>query len=193
MLILGVLTRIAAFLLLIDISVAIFSTRILFGYGFRGFSLPELPRYGLLSILHEARTDFSRWVGLLFCSSSARAGNGRLMQNSPLTADNWKQCDKPVLKSCLRVFPLLLVSPRTSLPRRAPSNCCRRAVHRKIQKSGARANSPSGIAASKCDDDALKTVGAHEKIARGFSLRIRPDDGHRQSLRRHDVRGRREY
>ena len=66
--ILGLLTRLAAILLLINISVAILSTKIpvLLGYGFWGFSLPKLPRYGFLSMTHEARADLAMWFGLLF-------------------------------------------------------------------------------------------------------------------------------
>ena len=66
--ILGLLTRLASILLLIDISVAIVSTKvpILLGYGFWGFSLTKLPRYGFLSMVHEARTDFAMWFALLF-------------------------------------------------------------------------------------------------------------------------------
>jgi putative oxidoreductase len=64
----GLLTRLAAIVLLVDISVAILSTKIpvLFGHGFWGFSLPKVPRYGFWSMMHEARTDFSMWLGLLF-------------------------------------------------------------------------------------------------------------------------------
>jgi putative oxidoreductase len=68
LLIIGLLTRLAAILLLIDISVAIVSTKIpiLLGYGFWGFSLTKLPRYGFLSMIHEARTDLAMWFGLVF-------------------------------------------------------------------------------------------------------------------------------
>jgi putative oxidoreductase len=68
LLIVGFLTRLAAIVLLIDISVAIVSTKIpvLLGHGFWGFSLMKLPRYGFWSMMHEARTDFSMWLGLLF-------------------------------------------------------------------------------------------------------------------------------
>jgi putative oxidoreductase len=68
MLILGLLTRPAAIALFIDISVAILSTKIpvLLGHGFLGFSLMKLDHYGFLSMMHEARTDFSMWFGLLF-------------------------------------------------------------------------------------------------------------------------------
>jgi putative oxidoreductase len=68
LLIIGLLTRLAAIVLLIDISIAIVSTKIpvLLGHGFWGFSLMKLPRYGFWSMMHEARTDFSMWLGLLF-------------------------------------------------------------------------------------------------------------------------------
>ena len=68
MVILGLLTRPAAIALFIDISVAIFTTKIpvLLGHGFLGFSLMNLPQYGFLSMVHEARTDFAMWLGLLF-------------------------------------------------------------------------------------------------------------------------------
>jgi uncharacterized membrane protein YphA (DoxX/SURF4 family) len=68
LLIIGLLTRLAGIVLLIDISVAILSTKIpvLLGHGFWGFSLQKLPRYGFWSMMHEARTDFSMWLGLLF-------------------------------------------------------------------------------------------------------------------------------
>ncbi len=68
LLIIGWLTRLAALVLLIDISVAIVSTKIpvLLGHGFWGFSLMKLPRYGFWSMMHEARTDFSIWLGPRF-------------------------------------------------------------------------------------------------------------------------------
>jgi uncharacterized membrane protein YphA (DoxX/SURF4 family) len=68
LLIIGLLTRLAAIVLLIDISVAIVSTKIpvLLGHGFWRFSLMKLPRYGFWSMMHEARPDFSMWLGLLF-------------------------------------------------------------------------------------------------------------------------------
>ncbi|HEX7518405.1 MAG TPA: DoxX family protein [Chthoniobacterales bacterium] len=66
--IIGLLTRFAAIPLLIDIGVALVSTKmpILLGQGFWGFSLTKLPRYGLLSMVHEARTDLCMWLGLVF-------------------------------------------------------------------------------------------------------------------------------
>ncbi len=68
LILLGLLTRAAAVPLLINIFVAIVSTKvpILLGHGFGGFALPKLARYGFLSMLHEVRTDFSMLLGLIF-------------------------------------------------------------------------------------------------------------------------------
>jgi putative oxidoreductase len=64
----GLLTRVAAIPLLIDISVAIISTKIpiWLGHGYWLFLVPKLKHYGFLSMLHEARTDFSMLLGLIF-------------------------------------------------------------------------------------------------------------------------------
>ncbi len=76
LLIVGLLTRAAAAVLLIDISVAIVSTKvpILLGHGFGPFSLPRLPRYGFWSMAHEARVDFSMWLGSLFLIITGAGG-----------------------------------------------------------------------------------------------------------------------
>ena len=68
LLIIGFLTRLAAIRLIIDISVAILSTKlpILLGHGFWGFSLPKLQSYGFWSMAHEVRTDFCMLLGNLF-------------------------------------------------------------------------------------------------------------------------------
>jgi uncharacterized membrane protein YphA (DoxX/SURF4 family) len=68
LILLGLATRAAAAVLLINIGVAILSTKtpILLGRGFGPFALPRLSRYGFWSMLHEARTDFSMVLGLLF-------------------------------------------------------------------------------------------------------------------------------
>jgi putative oxidoreductase len=68
LLIIGMLTRLAAIPLIIDISVAIISTKlpILLGHGFWGFSLPKLANYGFWSMAYEARTDFCMLLGSLF-------------------------------------------------------------------------------------------------------------------------------
>ena len=68
LILLGLLTRIAAISLVINISVAILSTKIpmLLGHGFWTFTLAKLPRYGFFSMMHEARTDVSMLLGGLF-------------------------------------------------------------------------------------------------------------------------------
>ncbi len=55
LLILGLLTRLAAIPLLIDISVAIATTK-----------LPMLLKSGFWAAMHEARTDYCMFLGLLF-------------------------------------------------------------------------------------------------------------------------------
>ena len=55
LLMLGLLTRLTAIPLLIDISVAILTTKI-----------PMLTKSGFWPTLHEARTDYCMWLGLLF-------------------------------------------------------------------------------------------------------------------------------
>jgi len=63
----GLFTRLAALLLLADMTVAILSTKlpILIGHGFWRFAAPS-GKTGLWSMLHEARTDLSMWLGCLF-------------------------------------------------------------------------------------------------------------------------------
>jgi len=68
LLLLGLLTRLAAIPLIVNMIVAIISTKIpiLLGHGFWGFSLRQLPYYGFWGMAHEARTDFSMLLGSLF-------------------------------------------------------------------------------------------------------------------------------
>ena len=68
LLLLGLLTRLATIPVLISMIVAVISTKIpiLLGHGFGPFSLPKSADYGFWSMLHEARTDFSMILGLLF-------------------------------------------------------------------------------------------------------------------------------
>jgi uncharacterized membrane protein YphA (DoxX/SURF4 family) len=65
---LGLLTRPAALLLAINISVAILSTKIplLLGHGYWCFGVQLLPRYGFWTMSHEARTDVAMWMGSVF-------------------------------------------------------------------------------------------------------------------------------
>jgi uncharacterized membrane protein YphA (DoxX/SURF4 family) len=55
LLIIGLLTRLAAIPLLIDITVAIVTTKI-----------PLLQKSGFWAAMHEARTDYCMWLGSLF-------------------------------------------------------------------------------------------------------------------------------
>lgn len=68
LILLGLLTRLAAIPLIINMLVAILSTKIpiLLGQGFWGFSLRNLPYYGFWGMAHEARTDFAMLLGSLF-------------------------------------------------------------------------------------------------------------------------------
>jgi hypothetical protein len=67
LLIMNVLPLYVAIALLIDITVAILSTKvpILLGRPLGPFSLPKLPSYGIWSFLHEARTDWCMFLGCL--------------------------------------------------------------------------------------------------------------------------------
>ena len=68
LIVIGLLTRLAAIPLIVDISVAILSTKIpiLLGHGFWRFSLPKLSSYGFWSMAHEARTVFAMLLGSIF-------------------------------------------------------------------------------------------------------------------------------
>jgi uncharacterized membrane protein YphA (DoxX/SURF4 family) len=68
LILIGLLTRLAATPLIIDMLVAILSTKIpiLLGQGFWGFSLRTLPYYGFWGMAHEARTDFAMLLGSIF-------------------------------------------------------------------------------------------------------------------------------
>jgi putative oxidoreductase len=87
LLILGLFTRLASIPLIVIMIVAIVSTKvpILLGHDVWIFHLPKLPRYGLWSMLHEARADFDMLLGLLYLliegggawSLDARLAGGR--------------------------------------------------------------------------------------------------------------------
>ncbi len=68
LILLGLLTRLAAVPLVIDISVAIVSTKlpILLGHGYLLFSYPSAIKPGWWSTLHESRTDLSMFLGSVF-------------------------------------------------------------------------------------------------------------------------------
>jgi len=64
----GLLTRLAAVPLIVDMLVAIFSTKvpILLGHGYLLFANPSGSKSGLWSMLHEARTDLAMLLGSIF-------------------------------------------------------------------------------------------------------------------------------
>ncbi len=72
----GLFTRLASVPLLIDIVVAIVSTKvpILIGRGFWMFAAPSAKPFGVGTMLHEARTDLSMLLGLILLLLS---GGGR--------------------------------------------------------------------------------------------------------------------
>jgi putative oxidoreductase len=74
LLIVGLLVRLAAIPLLIDISVAILTTKI-----------PMLAKSGFWGTMHEARTDFCMFLGLLFLLA---VGSGPLSFDARLRGSN---------------------------------------------------------------------------------------------------------
>jgi putative oxidoreductase len=68
LIILGLLTRLAAIPLIVVMIVAIVSTKvpILLGREFWIFHLPKMAHYGFWSMMHEARTDFDMLLGALY-------------------------------------------------------------------------------------------------------------------------------
>jgi uncharacterized membrane protein YphA (DoxX/SURF4 family) len=68
LIIVGLVTRLAAIPLIIIMIVAIISTKvpILLGHDFWIFHLPKLPHYGFWSMLHESRADFCMLLGSLY-------------------------------------------------------------------------------------------------------------------------------
>jgi len=68
LIIVGLLTRLAAIPLIIIMIIAIVSTKIpiLLGHDFWIFHAPNLPRYGFWSMLHESRADFVMLLSSLY-------------------------------------------------------------------------------------------------------------------------------
>ena len=68
LIIIGLLTRLAAIPLIIDMLIAISTTKIpiLLGHGYWRFGLSKLPSYGFWSMAHEARVDFAMLLGSIF-------------------------------------------------------------------------------------------------------------------------------
>lgn len=68
LLLLGLLTRLAAIPLMVTMLVAIVTTKvpILLGHAYWGLQLRELSSYGFWSMAHESRTDFAMLLGATF-------------------------------------------------------------------------------------------------------------------------------
>jgi putative oxidoreductase len=68
LIIVGLLTRLAAIPLIVIMIVAIVSTKIpiLLGHDFWIFHVPKMPRYGFWSMAHEARADLCMLLGSLY-------------------------------------------------------------------------------------------------------------------------------
>jgi putative oxidoreductase len=89
LLLFGLLTRLAAIPLIINMLVAIISTKIpiLLGHGFWSFSVRTLPYYGFWGMAHESRTDFSMLLGSIFLLI---VGAGALSIDAKLAAGSTK-------------------------------------------------------------------------------------------------------
>jgi uncharacterized membrane protein YphA (DoxX/SURF4 family) len=88
LIIIGLLTRLAAIPLIVDMLVAIITTKIpiLLGHGFWRFSVPKLASYGFWSMTHEARVDVSMLlcsIFLLIVGAGAWSIDTRLARSSP--------------------------------------------------------------------------------------------------------------
>ena len=68
LIVLGLLTRLAAIPLIAVMIVAIVSTKIpiLLGHDFWIFHVPKIARYGFWSMMHEARDDFAMLLGSIY-------------------------------------------------------------------------------------------------------------------------------
>ena len=68
LIILGLLTRLAAIPLVVVMIIAIVSTKIpiLLGHDFWIFHTPKISRYGFWSMAHEARDDFAMLLGSIY-------------------------------------------------------------------------------------------------------------------------------
>lgn len=89
LILLGLLTRLAAIPLIIDMLVAIISTKIpiLLGHGYWGFNVRTLPYYGFWGMAHESRTDFAMLLGSIFLLI---VGAGMLSIDARLAAGSTK-------------------------------------------------------------------------------------------------------
>ena len=86
LILIGLLTRLATIPLIINMLVALLSTKIpiLLGKGFWGFSLRSVSYYGFWGMIHEARTDLAMLLGsvfLLIVGAGYWSLDARLTQN----------------------------------------------------------------------------------------------------------------
>ena len=94
LIIVGLLTRLAAIPIIIDMCVALISTKlpILLGHGFWRFSLSKLSSYGFWSMAHEARTDFAMLLGSILLLI---VGAGAWSLDAQLAANKLQRDEKP--------------------------------------------------------------------------------------------------
>jgi putative oxidoreductase len=98
LIIFGLITRLATIPLIMDMCVALISTKIpiLLGHGFWRFGVSKLPSYGFWSMAHEARTDFAMLLGSIFLlivgagawSLDARLASNTLQRNEKRSANH---------------------------------------------------------------------------------------------------------
>jgi putative oxidoreductase len=95
LILIGLLTRLAAIPLIIDMLMAILSTKIpiLLGHGFWGFSLGKVSYYGFWGMAHEARTDFAMWLGLIFLLI---VGGGRWSADARIAYRRSSTCENAI-------------------------------------------------------------------------------------------------
>jgi uncharacterized membrane protein YphA (DoxX/SURF4 family) len=88
----GLLTRIAAVPLIVDMLVAILTTKvpILLGHAYWGLSLRELSGYGFWSAAHESRTDLAMLLGSVFL---LLVGAGSISVDARLLGDRGRSRD----------------------------------------------------------------------------------------------------
>src|SRR3954469_19339483 len=89
LLLLGLATRLIAIPLMIEMVVAILSTKISLFLGTSPLPLPPVPpRIGIWAVLHEVRSE---WAQLMVCAFLLRAGAGPLSLDAFLARDRTRQ------------------------------------------------------------------------------------------------------
>jgi uncharacterized membrane protein YphA (DoxX/SURF4 family) len=99
LLLLGLLTRLAAVLMIVNISVAIIATKIpiLLGHDFWLFHLPKGVSSGFWSMMYEARTDFAMLLGgtFLLIVGAGRFSIDALLANWHNARDAQQELSRP--------------------------------------------------------------------------------------------------